>query len=96
MANNYKMNSAELNSIVTSLNDISADYNENVTKLDNLIKEIDGSSAWTDATLKSSFVKSASSYVNLYKKIYVGLNAYTSYLKRKASNSDDIETTFSW
>ena len=56
---------------------------------------MEGSSAWKDEKLKTSFIASAKAYLESYKNFSSGIENYITALKTKSDNINDNESKFS-
>jgi hypothetical protein len=94
MVNKFLHDYDNVASVVTSLKSKKSDYEVKVEEIKTLIGSIEGSSAWIDQALKTSFINCCNQYLALYVKVLSGLTAYIDYLEKKSELFLDIETTY--
>ena len=70
------------------------EYNEKITTLNNKITEIETSTEWIDADVKTAFINTCRSYIWIYRKIEDILKKYISYLEQKTRDGLSLENTF--
>lgn len=95
MGDRYKHDAEGISNVVTSLQSLIGDYKDRILELMNLVNNINGSSSWIDKDVKSSFVNTCNSYVNLYKDLVASMENYVNYLIRKSDSASAIESAYS-
>lgn len=90
----YLFNEESVTSTISSMKSNIDNYRENVTALKNLINTIGSSDAWVDNTIKSSFVSTATSYVNKYEEIIKWMESLVTYLSDKSRAASSIENAY--
>lgn len=95
MGDRYKHDAEGISSVVTSLQTLIGDYKDRILELMNLVDNINGSSSWIDKDVKSSFVNTCNSYINLYKDLVTSMENYVNYLIRKSDSASAIESAYS-
>jgi len=90
----YLFNEDSVTSTVSSMKSDIETYRENVTALKNLINTIESSDAWVDNTVKTSFVSTASSYVEKYEEIIKWMEALVAYLSDKGKAATELENAY--
>lgn len=95
MGDRYKHDAEGISSVVTSLQTLIGDYKDRILELINLVNNINGSSSWIDKDVKSSFVNTCNSYINLYKDLVTSMESYVNYLIRKSDSASAIESAYS-
>lgn len=95
MGDRYKHDAEGISNVVTSLQSLIGDYKDRILELMNLVNNINGSSSWIDKDVKSSFVNTCNSYVNLYKDLVTSMENYVNYLIRKSDSASAIESSYS-
>ena len=95
MSDKFKFNQEAITSVYTNLVSKANEYQEVVNQLTNLVKEIDSSSSWTDADVKSAFISSINSYVNYFNSSHAKMVGYTEYLKQKTDATSQFEENYS-
>lgn len=95
MGDRYKHDAEGISNVVTSLQSLIGDYKDRILELMNLVNNINGSSSWIDKDVKSSFVNTCNSYVNLYKDLVTSMENYVNYLIRKSDSASAIESAYS-
>jgi len=91
----YKHNPDGVMAVVTSLREKTSGYNNVVTRLNNLVNSINDSPAWIDVEIKTSFVNTCKSYIEIYNKLIAAMEVYIIYLEKKSEAGAAIETTYS-
>ena len=94
MTNKFLHDYDNIESIVTSLKAKKQDYEDKVAEIRTLVGNIEGSSAWIDQELKTSFINCCNQYVTLYTRVLSGLTAYIDCLEKKSKAFLDLETTY--
>ena len=95
MGDRYKHDAEGISNVVISLQSLIGDYKDRILELMNLVNNINGSSSWIDKDVKSSFVNTCNSYVNLYKDLVTSMENYVNYLIRKSDSASAIESAYS-
>ena len=95
MGDRYKHDAEGVSSVVSSLQNVIGDYKDRILELMNLVESINGSSSWIDQDVKSSFVNTCNSYINLYKDLSSSMENYVNYLIRKSDSASAIESAYS-
>lgn len=95
MGDRYKHDAEGISNVVTLLQSLIGDYKDRILELMNLVNNINGSSSWIDKDVKSSFVNTCNSYVNLYKDLVASMENYVNYLIRKSDSASAIESAYS-
>ena len=78
----------------SSLKNVVSNYNQKLAELNNLIKEIESSSAWYDQDLKTAFISTANSYCEVYKQATKNMEDFISYLEGWANNVEEIDNAY--
>lgn len=86
---------SSVSTIVSNLKINISDYKEKIIELDKLIGEIAVSPSWKDEEVKTSFINTCRSYINLYKNLSYAMENYVSYLSSKSSSFTNLENSFS-
>lgn len=84
--------------VATIINDVKnelGNYKDNVKALENLISSIEGSGAWKDEAVKTSYINTAKGYLTSYNNFAAGLENYVSCLQKKSENLVEHESKFS-
>ena len=84
-----------IDAIITDVRTSLDNYSQTVGSLESLINEMNGSSAWVDDQVKTSFVNTANSYISLYRTFYGGLESLINCLEKKSENISEHETNYS-
>jgi hypothetical protein len=84
-----------ISTIVSDVKEQINDYKENISALEKLVTNIEGSSDWIDEQVKTSFVNTAKSFVDSYKTFSAGLEGYINCLEIKSENITEHEGKFS-
>lgn len=95
MNDRYKHDADGVSAIISSLKDTIEQYKDEISKLSNLVNEINGSSSWKDAQVKTSFIATCNSYINVYKQLSMNMERYVNYLSGKSSSAQALEQAFS-
>lgn len=80
--------------IVSSLKKMIDEYKNEISKLTNLVNEINGSSAWRDAQVKTSFIATCKSYINIYQQLATRMENHVNYLNGKMNSWQACESAF--
>lgn len=91
----YKHDPDGVMAVVTSLREKTNGYSNVVTRLNNLVSSINDSSAWIDVEIKTSFVNTCKSYIEIYNKLIAAMEVYATYLEKKSEVGAAIETAYS-
>jgi len=94
-SNNFLHDESGITSTISDLNTSLADYKDNVGLLKKFVAEMEDSSSWKDEDLKTSFIATANSYIDVYNNFASGIEGYISALKTKSGNIVDNENKFS-
>ena len=94
MNDKYKHIPSNVTTLIGNLKLYIKEYNEKITTLTNKITEIETSTAWIDADVKTAFISTCRSYINIYRKIEDTLKKYVSYLEQKTNDGSSLENTF--
>ena len=73
MEDRYKHDADGISSIVSSLKTLIDDYKDRVLELIKLVETINGSQSWVDKQVKTSFIQTCNSYIELYKKLIINI-----------------------
>ena len=95
MEDRYKHDADCISSIVSSLKTLIDDYKDRVLELIKLVESINGSQSWVDKQVKTSFIQTCNSYIELYKKLIINMENYINYLVRKSESASAIERAYS-
>ena len=95
MVDMYKHDAEGVSNVVSSLHTLISDYKDRILELMKLVENINGSSSWVDQDVKSSFVNTCNSYINLYKDLVRSMENYVNYLIRKSESASAIERAYS-
>ena len=95
MEDRYKHDADGISSIVSSLKTLIDDYKDRVLELIKLVESINGSQSWVDKQVKTSFIQTCNSYIELYKKLIINMENYVNYLVRKSESASAIERAYS-
>ncbi len=94
MGDRYKHDAEGISSVISSLKTLIDDYKDRILELSNLVENIRGSSSWIDQDVKSSFLNTCISYINLYKDLVNSMENYVNYLVRKSESASAIESAY--
>jgi len=95
MEDRYKHDADGISSIVSSLKTLIDDYKDRVLELIKLVETINGSQSWVDKQVKTLFIQTCNSYIELYKKLIINMENYVNYLVRKSESASAIERAYS-
>lgn len=96
MANdNFLHDETGISTIVSEVKEEVSLYKENIKALETLVTSIEGSSAWVDESVKTSYVNTAKSYISSYNIFAIGLDNYVECLEKKSENLAEHESKFS-
>lgn len=95
MGDNYKHIPEGVSSIITNLKTILEDYKDRIVELETLVNEINGSTDWKDASVKTSFINTCNSYITIYKNLATIMEKYISYLTGKSDTATALERAYS-
>lgn len=94
MGDRYKHDADGVSNVISSLKILIDDYKDRIIELINLVESINGSSSWIDQEVKTSFISTCISYINLYKDLETSMENYVSYLVRKSESASAIEGAY--
>ena len=92
---NFLHDSEGVNNTVLQMKEYLESYKTHITSLEQLINNMNGSGAWKDEEVKTSFIATVQSYITAYKSFSVGLEGYINALSKKSSNLTEHESVFS-
>ena len=96
MANdNFLHDDVGIATIISEVKEEIALYKDNIKALETLVSSIEGSSAWVDEEVKTSYINTAKSYITSYNCFATGLENYITCLGKKSENIIEHETKFS-
>lgn len=96
MANdNFLHDETGISTIVSEVKEEISLYKENIKALETLVTSIEGSSAWVDESVKTSYINTAKSYISSYNSFATGLDNYVECLVKKSENLVEHESKFS-
>ncbi len=96
MANdNFLHDETGISTIVNEVKEEISLYKENIKALETLVTSIEGSSAWVDESVKTSYINTAKSYISSYNSFATGLDNYVECLVKKSENLVEHESKFS-
>lgn len=95
MSDSYYHDADGIASVVNALKSDIDSYKGKISEIDTLINEINGSSAWKDAQVKTSFIETCQSYMTIYKELTTSMENYVSGLSDKSDGFSSIESAFS-
>lgn len=95
MANTFLHDEAGVSSSISELKSALDSYKNNISTLEGYISEMNGSSAWQDEIVKTSFIAAAQGYITAYKTFTSGIEGYIECLSKKSKNLADHESNFS-
>lgn len=90
----YKHSPEGISPTITSLKTVIDDYKDKIVELSNLVNTIEASSAWKDVSVKTAFISTANSYINLYKSLSSCMENYVSYLTSKSEAASALENAY--
>ena len=94
MVDAYKYDPEGVSSVATTLRSDIEDYSDKIAELTNLVGQIESSSSWKDATVKSTFIATCNSYIALYNKLITAMTKYVNYLEGKAGSAQALENAY--
>lgn len=96
MANdNFLHDETGISTIISEVKEEISLYKENIKALEILVTSIEGSSAWVDESVKTSYINTAKSYISSYNIFATGLDNYVECLVKKSENFVGHESKFS-
>lgn len=95
MASTFLHNESGVSTSISDLQNTLESYNNNIGTLENYINEMNGSSAWQDENVKTSFISAAQGYITAYKTFAQGIQGYIECLTKKSQNIQEHENRFS-
>ena len=84
-----------ISSITNEMTNYLNEYKDHIAALEQLVSNMNGSSAWEDKNIKTSFIATANSYINAYKSLSSGIEAYINCLNKKSDNLSEHESLYS-
>ncbi len=94
MTDAYKHDPDGISSVVTSLTGLLSDYNAKISELKSLVEKINDSSSWRDLDVKTSFITTCNSYLQIYNNLADSMEKYINYLNGKSASADELENAF--
>ncbi len=95
MADTYLHRPEGVSSSVTKMKSLISDYKDKIIEITNLVNTIDGSTAWRDAVVKTEFIMTCKSYIDVYKSLVASMENYVNYLSSKSSSGEELERAYS-
>ncbi len=94
MIDKYKHDPAGVTTVINALKADKESYSTHVNDLKNIVKEIEASSAWKDASVKTEFINTCNSYIRKYDNILTTMEQYIEYLTNKNDEGSSTENSF--
>lgn len=94
MSDQYKHDGDGVAAVITDLKTKLDNYKDVIMQLNSLIDTINGSGAWKDNSVKTSFISTCNSYLSIYKNLSTAMENYINYLSRKSDAADALERAF--
>ena len=94
MNDNYKHIPPNVVTTIGNLKMYIKEYSDKITTLINKVTEIETSTAWIEIDVKTAFINTCRSYINIYLKVQDTLKKYVSYLEQKTNDGASLENTF--
>lgn len=95
MADTYLHRPEGVSSSVTKMKSLISDYKEKIVETINLVNTIDGSTSWKDAVVKTEFISTCRTYIDVYKGLVTSMENYVNYLSSKSSSGEELERAYS-
>ncbi|MDD6757376.1 MAG: hypothetical protein PUE33_04870 [bacterium] len=94
MEDKFKHDPVGVDSILARLKQQREKYQQEITTLANLASEINTSSSWKDVNVKTEFINTYNSYLNIYKTTYANMASHEKYLEEKSDMARQIEQKY--
>ena len=94
MIDAYKFDQEGVATVIDSIKEMTNKYIDKISELNNLINEINNSTAWKDLEVKTTFINTCNSYIKLYNSLIAAMEAFIEYLKNKSNAAISIENTY--
>lgn len=94
MKDEYKHDSVGVDKILATLKQTRTKYEDQITALNDLASEIAYSAKWKDIRVKTEFMNTYNSYLNIYKDVYTTMERYEKYLEKKSKVARQIEQNY--
>lgn len=94
MNDKYKHDPVGVDGVLTSLKSIRGEYESKITELSNLAAEISSSPSWKDVLVKTEFINTYNSYLEIYRNICGQMETYEKYLEKKSKLARQIERNY--
>ena len=95
MGDAYKHDPDGVLNVISALKDKTSTYSDKIVELTNLVNTINGSSAWKDVEIKTSFIDTCNSYITIYNNLILALDVYIDYLNKKSESGAALESAYS-
>lgn len=87
----YKYNREGIIDVLVLLTNLNNNYRKKIEELTDLVNVIEFSSSWKDLNVKTIFISSCKSYIDVYNNLSNKMGQYIEYLKKKSDIANDIE-----
>lgn len=94
MSDGFRNNESGVAGVVSSLKSISSNYRTCIQDIATLVKSIASSSSWIDASVKTSFITTCSTYIISYSALADAMDLYIEYISQASSRASDIESHY--
>lgn len=84
-----------ISAITNEMTNYLNEYKNHITALEQLINNMNSSTAWQDKIVKTTFIITSTSYIKAYKSLSNGIEAYINCLNKKSENLSEHESLYS-
>lgn len=95
MADTYLHRPEGVSASVSKMRSLIGDYKDKIMEITSLVNSINGSTAWKDAVVKTEFITTCESYIEVYKNLVTSMEKYVNYLSSKSSSGEELERAYS-
>lgn len=95
MADTYIHRPEGVAASVSKMRTLISDYKDKIIEITTLVNSINGSTAWKDAVVKTEFITTCNSYIDVYKALASSMENYVNYLNSKSSSGEELERAYS-
>ena len=95
MADTYLHRPEGVSASVSKMRSLIGDYKDKIMEITSLVNSINGSTSWKDAVVKTEFITTCESYIEVYKNLVTSMEKYVNYLSSKSSSGEELERAYS-
>lgn len=90
----YKHVPEDVSGVIDKLKGYIEEYKNRVSELNSLISSIEGSSSWKDEQVKTSFIYTCNSYIDIFQAMSLKMESFVNYLNVKNNNGISLDSAY--